>query len=92
MEKSLVLVKPDGIQRGLIGEIISRFERKGLKLIGVKMMSLDDTILEAHYSHLVDKPFFWRYQRIYEGFPGRGDGLGRRHWLRGCYPYLGRTY
>jgi nucleoside-diphosphate kinase len=58
MEKTLILVKPDGVQRGLIGEIISRFERKGLKLIGLKMMSLDDVILEAHYSHLSDKPFF----------------------------------
>lgn len=58
MEKILVLVKPDGVQRGLIGEIISRFERKGLKLIGLKMKNLDDVILDAHYAHLSDEPFF----------------------------------
>jgi nucleoside-diphosphate kinase len=58
MEKILILVKPDGVQRGLIGEIISRFERKGLKLIGLKMMTLDDVILDSHYAHLSDKPFF----------------------------------
>lgn len=58
MEKTVVLVKPDAIQRGLIGEITSRFERKGLKLIGVKMMELDDVLLREHYAHLADKPFF----------------------------------
>jgi nucleoside-diphosphate kinase len=58
MERTLILVKPDGIQRGLIGEIIGRFEHKGLKLIGLKMMILSDVILDAHYAHLADKPFF----------------------------------
>ncbi|MBD3156388.1 nucleoside-diphosphate kinase [Candidatus Peregrinibacteria bacterium] len=57
-EKTLVLVKPDAIQRGLIGEIVGRFERKGLKLVGIKMMSLDDELLGKHYSHLADKDFF----------------------------------
>lgn len=58
MEKSLILVKPDGIQRGLVGEIISRFERKGLKIIGIKMLNVEDATLEQHYAHLSDKPFF----------------------------------
>jgi len=58
MEKSLILVKPDGLQRGLVGEIISRFERKGLKIVGLKMLSIEDAILEEHYAHLADKPFF----------------------------------
>lgn len=57
-EKTLVLVKPDAIQRGLIGEIVGRFEKKGLKLVGMKMMGLDDELLTRHYSHLADKPFF----------------------------------
>lgn len=58
MEKSLILVKPDGLQRGLVGEIISRFERKGLKIVGIKMLNVEDAILEEHYAHLSDKPFF----------------------------------
>ncbi|MEX0749107.1 MAG: nucleoside-diphosphate kinase [Candidatus Saccharimonadales bacterium] len=58
MERTLILAKPDAVQRGLVGEIITRFERKGLKLIGLKMISVDDEILEQHYSHLTDKPFF----------------------------------
>jgi nucleoside-diphosphate kinase len=58
MERVLILVKPDGVQRGLIGEITSRFERKGLKLIGLKMTNVDDVTLDAHYAHLASKPFF----------------------------------
>lgn len=57
-EKTLVLIKPDGIQRGLIGEVINRFERKGLKVIGMKMMRLDEAVLREHYAHIADKPFF----------------------------------
>jgi len=58
MERTLIILKPDAVQRGLIGEIISRLERKGLKLLGVKMMQLDDALLQAHYAHLTDKPFY----------------------------------
>lgn len=58
MERSVVLVKPDGLQRRLVGEVIHRFERKGLKLIGIKMLRLDDPILDDWYSHHKDKPFF----------------------------------
>lgn len=58
MEQTLVLIKPDAIQRGLVGEITQRFEKKGLKLIGMKMMRLDDALLREHYSHIADKPFF----------------------------------
>ena len=58
MEKTLVLVKPDAIQRGLVGDILRRFERKGLKLIGCKMMSLDEALLREHYAHIAEKPFF----------------------------------
>lgn len=58
MEKSLVLIKPNAVQRGLVGEIIARFERKGLYLAGLKMMQLDDAILDEHYAHLKERAFF----------------------------------
>ena len=58
VEKALIIVKPDAIQRNLVGEITGRFERKGLKIIGMKMISLEDALLEAHYEHIKDKPFF----------------------------------
>ncbi len=58
MERTLVLLKPDALQRGLLGEILGRFERKGLKVVGMKMMQLTDALLEEHYSHLSHLPFF----------------------------------
>ena len=57
-EKSLIIIKPDAVQRNLIGEIIGRVEKKGLKIIGTKMMSIEDAVLEEHYAHIKDKPFF----------------------------------
>jgi nucleoside-diphosphate kinase len=58
MERTLVLIKPDAIQRDLVGELIQRFERKSLKLVGIKMMALSDDLLDEHYSHLVGRGFF----------------------------------
>jgi nucleoside-diphosphate kinase len=58
MKRTAVLVKPDGMQRGLIGEIISRFERKGMKLVGLKMVQMDDEMLSAWYEEHKDKSFF----------------------------------
>ncbi|MDP4239106.1 MAG: nucleoside-diphosphate kinase [Bacteroidota bacterium] len=60
MEKTLVIIKPGAIKRGLVGEVIHRFERKGLQLCGIKMLQLTDEILAEHYAHLVQKPFFKR--------------------------------
>lgn len=52
------MVKPDGVQRGLVGEVISRFERRGLKLVGAKFMNVSRELAEAHYESLKDRPFF----------------------------------
>ena len=58
METTLILLKPDSVDRALVGEVISRIERKGLKISGMKMMQLDEDIINEHYSFLMDKPFF----------------------------------
>ncbi|MCM1489805.1 MAG: nucleoside-diphosphate kinase [Muribaculum sp.] len=58
MEQTLVILKPSAIERGLVGEIISRIQKKGLIITGMKMMQLDEAILREHYAHLVEKPFF----------------------------------
>ena len=58
MERTLVLLKPDAVQRDLVGEILARLERKGLKIVGLKMMLLSGELLDEHYSHLVERPFF----------------------------------
>ena len=58
MERSFVMVKPDGVQRGLVGEVISRFENRGLKLVAAKFMTVPRELAEQHYEALKDKPFF----------------------------------
>jgi len=58
MERTLVLVKPDGVQRGLVGEIIGRLERRGLKLIGLKMMRINRELASRHYAEHQGKPFY----------------------------------
>jgi len=58
MERSLVLVKPDGVQRGLIGEVISRLERRGLRLVAAKFIQVSQRLAETHYSIHKGKPFY----------------------------------
>ena len=60
LEKTLVLLKPCTVQRALMGEILSRFEKKGLRVCGLKMMQLTDEVLSEHYAHLAGKEFFQR--------------------------------
>ncbi len=68
-EKTLIIVKPDALNRGLVGEIVSRFERKGLKIAGMKMTLLTDELLNEHYSHIADKPFFPRIAKFMKQCP-----------------------
>ena len=58
MERTLVLLKPDSIQRGLAGEVISRLERRGLKFVAMKLMKVSDELANLHYGEHVGKPFF----------------------------------
>jgi nucleoside-diphosphate kinase len=58
MERTLVIVKPDAVQRGLIGAIVERFERRGLKVVGLKMMQIDEPLARRHYAIHEGKPFF----------------------------------
>lgn len=58
MERTYLMVKPDGVQRSLIGEIISRFEKRGFKIVGLKVMQISRELAEKHYGEHKDKPFF----------------------------------
>lgn len=69
MERTLVLLKPCTIQRGLVGEVLKRFEQKGLRMVGIKMMQLSDELLAEHYAHLVDRPFFPGLKRSMQATP-----------------------
>ncbi len=58
MEKTYIMLKPDAIKRRLVGEIITRIEKKGYNITNLKMFTLTEEILKEHYSHLIEKPFF----------------------------------
>ncbi len=58
MEKTFVMIKPDGVQRGIVGEIISRFEKIGLRIVGMKFMHVDKDFSKKHYSEHIDKHFY----------------------------------
>lgn len=58
VERTLIILKPDALQRNLLGEVLRRFELKGLKIVGMKMMALSDVHLDEHYAHHKEKPFF----------------------------------
>jgi nucleoside-diphosphate kinase len=58
MERTLIIVKPDGVQRGLVGEVIRRFEQRGLRIVGMKFMSVPRSLAEEHYAVHRERPFF----------------------------------
>jgi nucleoside-diphosphate kinase len=69
MERTLVILKPDCVQRGLCGEVLSRFEKKGFTIAAIKMIKFDKELLKVHYSHLVDKPFFPGIEKFMSSSP-----------------------
>ncbi|MFH1107212.1 MAG: nucleoside-diphosphate kinase [Candidatus Micrarchaeota archaeon] len=79
MEQTLVILKPDCMGKGLAGKVVSRFEEAGLTIAGMKMASLSDGILDEHYAHLADKPFFTGLKAFMKSSPVvlmvlRGEG------------------
>jgi len=69
MERTLILIKPDALQRSLVGQIITRFEQKGLRILGMKMLIISDEKIREHYSHLVEKPFFPGLKSFMQSYP-----------------------
>lgn len=69
MERTLIIAKPDAVQRGLVGEIVSRLERKGLKLLGMKMSRLDEAMLRTHYAEHLEKSFYKGLEEFMKSSP-----------------------
>ena len=69
MSRTLILVKPDAFERNLTGEVIARFEHKGLKLVALKLMRVDEKFANEHYAEHVDKPFFGELVKFITGGP-----------------------
>jgi nucleoside-diphosphate kinase len=69
METTLILFKPDAIQKSLVGQVLARFEAAGLKIRGIKMFKASDALLNEHYAHIATKPFFPEVQRFMQQTP-----------------------
>jgi nucleoside-diphosphate kinase len=83
MSRTLILVKPDAFERGLTGEVIARFERKGLRLLALKQLLIDEEFAGAHYEEHTDKPFFGELVEFITGGPlVRWCSRVRRRWRR----------
>lgn len=91
MEKTLVLLKPDTIQKGLCGEVLSRFEKAGFKIHGCKMMRLEEDLLKEHYSHLLELPFFPEIQSFMQSTPVIALALAKENAVADLRELLGPT-
>jgi nucleoside-diphosphate kinase len=69
LETTLILFKPDAVSKGLIGQVLARFEGAGLKIRGIKMLQFGDALLREHYSHIASKPFFPEVQKFMQQTP-----------------------
>ena len=85
MQRTLVLIKPDALEREMVGEILGRIERKGLKIVGLKMLRLSTDVLELHYKHLLDRDFFPEIQRFMTALPFTVSSPAS--WLRVDVPW-----
>ena len=90
-ERTLVLVKPDGVRRGLVGEIISRLERKGLTLLAVELRTLDRATAEAHYAEHAARPFFGELVDFITGGPLVALAVQGPHAVVGVRRMMGVT-
>ena len=83
MDRTFVMIKPDGVQRGLVGEIVSRFEAKGLKLVSARFEVFPETRVTEQYREHLSKPFFPSLKALYHGRTLFSHGLGRAGmWFR----------
>ena len=93
MEKTFLMVKPDGVQRNLVGDIVKRFEQKGFKLAGAKLMKISDELAKTHYGEHKERPFFGELVDFITSGPvfamvweGEGVILTAREMMGATYP------
>ena len=91
MQRSLILLKPDCIRNSLIGAVISRFEKAGYSIIGSKVIQLDETLLNEHYSHVADLPFFPEIAEFMSSTPVIALVLEGDNVIQGVRDLLGPT-
>ena len=91
MQTTLILVKPDAVQRGLVGEIVSRFERKGLALVGAKLVAVSEDVAKQHYAEHEGKPFFPDLIKFITSTPVLALALKGREAITVCRKLVGAT-
>lgn len=91
MEKTLVLVKPDGVRRGLSGEIIARFEKRGLQIVALKLLQISRPMAEKHYAEHVGKPFFESLVEFITSGPVVAMVVKGDHAIRAVRAMMGAT-
>jgi nucleoside-diphosphate kinase len=91
MEKTLILVKPDAFARGLTGEIIARFERKGLKIVAAKHMTVTEDLAKQHYAEHTERPFFGELVSFITSGPLVAMVLGGEEAVRAARQVIGAT-
>lgn len=92
METTLILVKPDGVQRGLIGDIVSRFERKGLAIAGMKLMKVTPELAETHYGEHKGKPFYDGLVSFITAGPIVAMAIRGPRAIKVCRALMGKTF
>ena len=91
MQRSLILLKPDCIQKAIIGQVISRFEEAGYSIIGSKIVQLDDDLLNEHYAHVADLPFFPEIAEFMSSLPVMALVLEGENVIQGVRDLIGPT-
>jgi nucleoside-diphosphate kinase len=91
LERTLVLLKPDAVQRGLVGKIVSRFEEKGLKLVGLKLARFSEELLKKHYSDHEERPFFPSLVRFMSAGPAVALALEGKNAIAVVRGLVGKT-
>ncbi|MBR4270755.1 MAG: nucleoside-diphosphate kinase [Clostridia bacterium] len=91
MERTYIMLKPDAVRRGLIGEIVGRIEKKGFKITNMKMFTLNESILREHYAHIAEKPFFPNVLEYMMSGPVLGMIVEGEHVVQGMRNIMGPT-
>ncbi|MGX7104491.1 nucleoside-diphosphate kinase [Globicatella sanguinis] len=90
-QQTYIMLKPDCLKRGLMGEVISRIEKKGYRMVQAKLMTLDTSIIAEHYAHLIDKPFYPRLEQFMLSGPVFGMVVEGEEVIQGMRAMMGPT-
>lgn len=91
IQQTYIMLKPDCLKRGLMGEVISRIEKKGYRIVQAKLMTLDASIIAEHYAHLIDKPFYPRLEQFMLSGPVFGMVVEGEEVIQGMRAMMGPT-